>query len=864
MIRRPRTVLAVFAVASASLLVYAAPHLGINSSEEALFAGSTQYVALREAFREEFPALVDPVLVVIDGDTVDLAQDTAESLRARLLEQPDRFPNVYLPGGGPFFETHGLLYLEPEELEDTLDRLAEIQPYLGTLARDGSLRGLFGLLQQAAAAVGSGDLQLSELGEVFDEIDASVRAVSAGRHRDLSWTQLLLGPPTSASDLRRVLIVQPVVDFGALEPAKGTLDGLREAIAELGLDRDPGVRVRLTGLFPLSEEESHYVTAQAGVAGIASLALVSLVMLGGLRSGRLVLWIVVSLLAGLALTAGFAALSIGHLNLISVAFTVLFIGLGVDFGIHLGVRYQNLRAERLDRAAALRGAAERVGGSLVLCASTTAVAFYAFTPTDFRGIAELGVIAGTGMFFALFANLTLLPALLVLGREPERPEPREVPARVARWIELPLRHARAVAVGTALLAAGALAILPRVSFDLNPLRVRDPNTESVQALNDLLADGMAFPWNIHALAESREAADALAARLEALDTVDEALAPSEYVPKDQAEKLEMLGDAAFLLLPTLEPPDTLPPPTPAEELAAITSLEEELGRLAASRAPPALAESGARLRASLARFRSGVDQGGERRLEELDHSLLQSLPRQLRVLRSALRAGPVTWDDLPENLRRQLVAPDGRVRVEIFPKEDLNDNAALARYVESVGEVAPVAYGEGIAIYEIGGIVVRAFQESLALAGVAILVLLFLLWRSVVDTALVALPLALAAVFTAASSVLLGVPFNFANVIVIPRLAGLGVDSGIHLVHRLRHEGAPEANLLRTDTALAVLLSGLTTIASFCTLGFASHMGLASLGRLLTLGMVWILLCNLVVLPVAVSLARPAKPPRGD
>ena len=243
------------------------------------------------------------------------------------------------------------------------------------------------------------------------------------------------------------------------------------------------------------------------------------------------------------------------------------------------------------------------------------------------------------------------------------------------------------------------------------------------------------------------------------------------------------------------------------------------------------------------------DPSAESALLALDRALTDSLPEQLRLLREALRAGPVALETLPSEIRNSWIATDGSVRVEVYPVGDLNDNERLVRYVEEVLGVAPDAFGEGLVILESGRVVVRSLQQALAVAAVGIVLLLLLLWRNIRDAALAAFPLALAALFTAAATVWFGVPLNFANVIVIHLLLGIGVDSSIHLVHRLRSSEVPSGNLLRTSTARAVLLSALTTAASFGTLALSTHPGLASLGRLLTLGLGTVLLANLVVLP---------------
>jgi hopanoid biosynthesis associated RND transporter like protein HpnN len=856
---RPRAglVIVAFLLLAIAAAGYAFSALGVNTNENDLFSEDLPYFALRQEFERAFPDLVDPIVVVIDGATVDLAHEATDVLARRLERDTRRFGRVHRPGSGPFFDRHAFLYLEIEELEDLVDNLFTVQPYLAELSRDTSLRGFLSMLAVAVDATARGDLEGFNLSDVLDRVGDVVGAHLEGRGYRLSWADVITGRDSTPRDRRRYLLVQPMIDFQKLRPAETSLLALREILEELGFDGRSGVRVRATGVFPLSYEEMEHLNQQTTRAGAASFVLVGIILLAGLGSPRLVGASLLTLLVGLALTAGFAAVSIGHLNLISVAFAVLFIGLSIDFAIHICMRFREMLSRGHDRDDALRRAAEGVGSSLVLCAATTALGFYAFAPTEYAGVAELGIIAGSGMLISLFTNMTLLPALILWGVPAWSvvTSPPSLP-RLAGLLALPVRHARAVVAVTALLAVAGLTLLPRIHFDSNPLRVRDPSTDSVQVFNEMLADGDALPWNLNILAPDLESGRATAERLDALAPVDFALTLVDFVPEDQAQKLDVLEDAAFVLLPTLAAAGTTTSPSAQEQLRAVEELERSLAALDAGGTTPALAVAAARLRESLEELRERWSRDGDesaKAIEALETALIGSLPEQLRILRTALEPGTVALADLPDDLVERMTATDGRARIEIFPAEDLNEQPALEAYVRTVQEIAPDAFGEGLVILETGRVVVRSLQQALATAAVLIALLLVVLWRNWLDALLVALPLALASLFTAASGVLLGVPFNFANVIVIPLLLGMGVDTGIHLVHRYRIEKLPDGNLLHTSTAGAVVLSSLTTAASFGTLGLSSHLGMASLGRLLTLGISLILVCNLVVLP---ALAR--------
>jgi hopanoid biosynthesis associated RND transporter like protein HpnN len=508
---------------------------------------------LRADYFENFPELRDPIVVVVDAATPDLAHDTANRLARRLRNEPELFPGVYQPDGGAFFDEHGLLYLSASELQDMVDRLSLAQPFLSRLSRDQSVGGLLSMLDEAGAAAESGLLEQSMLGDTFDSVARAIDSYLSGHDTPLSWQTLLDADASDEQRNRRFLLVRPVVDFGRVRPAEDTLLGLSEVVTQLGFDHDDDVRVRTTGTFPLAYEESKHVREQVTWAGLASLGLVTTILLLGLGSLRLVLCSILTLLAGLVWTAGFAAIAIGHLNLISIAFGVLFIGLGIDFAIHISVQFSDQLGQGARPEAALRGAASSVGGSLVICAVTTAVAFFSFVPTDFTGVGELGLIAGTGMFIGLFTNFTLLPALILKFASHSRISSIGfVPGWIASFFALPIRHARGVLIVTAVLAVGGLWLLPDIHFDTNPIRVRDPSTDSVQVFNEILEDGNAYPWNLNVVADNLESARETASRLEALPEVRFALTLSDFVPADQETKLDILDEAALMLLPSLE------------------------------------------------------------------------------------------------------------------------------------------------------------------------------------------------------------------------------------------------------------------------------------------------------------------------
>jgi len=835
--RAPWVCLAVLlAVAAAG--TYAAGHLAIDTDIERLLPTDLPWRQRELELDRAFPQNVNLLAIVVDGRTPELADMAAETLADKLRAEPELFGNVRRPDGGPFYRRNGLLFLPAAELRDMSAQLIAAQPLIGSLAQDPSLRGLFDALNLFVQAAAQGQVAIDKVEPSIAAIGAVLRDVLEGRNEDLSWQQMLTGAAAKPRDLRRFVLTQPVLDYRALEPGAKARAEVRRLAASLSLDPVHGVRVRMTGPVALDDEEFATLREGALRSTALSIASVLVILFVALRSVKLVGAILATLAAGLVLTAGFAALAIGSLNLISVAFAVLFIGLAVDFSIQFSIRYRDQRFRHGDFAAALRGAAGSIGAALSLAAAATAIGFYAFLPTDYAGIRELGLIAGTGMIIAIMLNFLLLPALLALLRPAGEPEPIGF-RRAAALDRLLIARRGWVAGAAAVLAVGGLALLPRLTFDFNPLNLKDPHSESVSTLFDMMTDPSTTPYTAEILAPSLEAAEALADRLSRLPEVAQTVTAASYVPQDQPEKLAIIEDLQLLLGPTLSPVATEPPPSDADVLKAMAACRDALQKLAASSSAPGVA-------AALAEALDAAVKRGPAVVPPLRQALLGGLLHQLDLLRDLLQAKPVNLDTLPEDLRRSWIAPDGRARVEAFPRGDARDNAVLERFVAAVRTVAPDSTGTPVTIQESGRTISTAFVEAGIIAVAAITLLLGAVLRRARDVALVIAPLLLAAILTLAATIAIGMPLNYANVIAFPLLLGIGVAFDIYFVMNWR---AGQTDHLQSSTARAVVFSALTTMTAFGSLALSNHPGTSEMGKLLSLSLACTLFCTLFVLP---------------
>jgi hopanoid biosynthesis associated RND transporter like protein HpnN len=412
------------------------------------------------------------------------------------------------------------------------------------------------------------------------------------------------------------------------------------------------------------------------------------------------------------------------------------------------------------------------------------------------------------------------------------------------------RPAWVVALAT-LAGLASLPALSAVSFDFNPLNLKDPQSESMRTFADLAADPATTPHVIDVLAPSLEQADALAARLGGLDEVGAAITLSSFIPQAQEEKLELIDALAFYLGPALTTAVALEPPTAHERRQGWAELQSVLA------SEPAVGRGAARLAAAVGSF---GPEPSDAALAELEARLTGTLPGLLDRLRQSLEAGSVELEDLPASLRGQWVNARGEARILVRPATVIEDNADLRAFAAAVHAIAPAATGTPVVVVAGGDEVVQAFREASLLALASIALVLALVLRDLRALIFVFAPLGLALLFTAASAVMLGLQLNFANVIVLPLLLGLGVSGTLLVVMRWREEGGVD-RLAASSTPRAVLFSALTTVASFGSLAVSSHRGLASMGLLLTIALSWSLVCSLLILPHILALTR--APRRG-
>ena len=845
--RFPWPIIVLALVAAASAAVYSARHFAINTDVNKLISRELDWRQREAEFEKAFPGHFGSTLVVIDAPTAEYASRAAAELGTKLKAQPQLFRSVNDIGGSEFFARNGLLYRPTEDVASFAKGLGQAAPLVGTLVGDPSLRGLTRTLSLGLIGVQSKLTTLDALARPLSMASTTIEGVLAGRPASFSWQAMLNGQDPGPADLRRLIEVRPVLDFSALQPGQVSSKAIRQAASDLQLDKKYQARVRLTGSVPMADEE--FATVQDGALenAIGTVITVLVILWLALKSARLIVAVFINLVVGLALTAAFGLMMVGALNMISVAFAVLFVGLGVDFGIQFSVRYRAERHDVPELAPALVQAAEKIGVPLTLAAAAVAAGFLSFLPTDYRGVSELGQIAGVGMLIAYVTSITLLPALITVLNPTGEAEPigYSALAPIDRFLQV---HRVPVIVGTLAVAVLGAPLLYYLTFDFDPIHLRSPKTESISTLLALGGDPQAGSNSVNIITASLDEATSAADRLRTLPQVLEVKTLLSFVPQDQDKKLGLIRDLNRQLGPALQKPGSSKPPTDADNIAALNGMADQLNKIAGN-TTGAGADAAKRLAADAVK----LAQANEETRARAQNAFIAPLETGIAQLRGFLTAQQISRDNLPAALKQLWVTPDGRARVEVAPKGDTNDTEVLRSFARAVLAVYPNATGGPISILESSRTVVRAFLEAGFYALVSIAILLWIVLRRFGDVLLTLVPLLLAGVVTLEICVLIDMPLNFANIIALPLLLGVGVAFKIYYILAWR---SGRTNLLQSSLTRAVIWSALTTATAFGSLWLSQHPGTSSMGKLLALSLACTLAAAVLFQPALMGKPR--------
>lgn len=923
----------------------AVTRLELQTSRSDLLAPEQAWTDYSESFGGDSELVV---LVRTPEPNETQIETVLDQLGERLSREPEYFADILYKVDQSRLRRKALQYLSPGELKSAIRRVGQFEPVLtegqwDLLRIERLARTLDQQIQRARkdqknpeTALAYADRLATSLEQFLDVSDEELSLNTQGFQSP--WPDIVSTEIEHAAqdkdlaylmdNTRRVgmLHVHPATDDNGVRREAESVARLREHLAALEEEYEeaaPELELTLTGIPVLERDELHRSGRDMLNAALIAFVSVGLLLSLGLRGMRHPMLVLITLIMSLAITFGIAGFAVGHLNILSICFVAIMIGLGVDFGIHFVTRYLFLRQElyEMDESLVLTG--QSVGTGILTSALTTAVAFGSAALTGYPGLAELGIIAALGIIVCAVLTFTFLPALIALSDEPVEIDELPVPMSGAFWRSAVSGYPRTAiilgALGIVALAWQAIqyedgSVTSRVGYDANLLHMQDRSLESVKAERVLAASDESLLYAV-AIAESEEATIALRENMLRLSTVERVTDLSSRMAKAPSSEQKQLIDRLRNSLgaipgqaPGLRVPDN------KSVGVSIDNLYKTLNSLG----DPEAHAAAAKLDNFLNRFAPLSGQQQTQVVETYQNLMVASLLKEFQQVRGATELEPIELADLPRTWRDRYLRLDGDRELwllKIYPKEDVWNEAALAAFVQDIRSVDPDVTGvpvqnydsaakmkdcyQSIVIYSLVAIALFLLFEFLRpgqklltmippmlvvgfigytavqndgemnlnlLVGIYVGMVAFIAcvfdFRNLRDTLIAMIPALGGGLMLLGLMALLGLNFNPINLIVLPLVLGIGVDDGVHMVHDYRRqlkEGA-DGYLPSGDTINGVMLTSLTSIIGFGSLMISAHAGLQSVGIVLALGIACCMAVALVFVPPLLVIVAQYKP----
>ncbi len=829
-------ILAFFTILASYLSVV---NFAVNSDLDRLIRPSKtiDWYQYDREYRATFPQYQQFALVVVSGESAESTFLAAEDLY-KAFHASGEFDDVFSPVFEDFSIEHTLYGAPTEGVKRLSEKILENLPSFAQLHNEPSISNFLSHLESTLEESNELEILMPESRHQLEAFVRAVEEIKKGHKPKLHLIKKFI--PEDVEGLSyQFITLKKHQDFSQKLPNAVTMKLIAEVIDSVPVD--PSVQVRTTGEVALANDEVSAGLDGVEIAGTLSLILLTIILGFGIRSPLVISGIFIMLAMGIALTTCYALFAVGSFNTLSLVFLVMFFGLGVDFAVHYSLRVVEAHQPAVEAAA-------EMGDALGLCAVTSAAAFLAFLPTDYRGLAELGIISAGGMLIAYIVTLTFFPAWFkIFGNRGLLKEKQTVAVgNLGVFLRLPPRQ---VLLITIMMSAVAVWYTQDMRFNYSHLAMRDKSTEAMSTLLELQENKIGTEYSISIISDEDSDMEALKASLLRLPSVSRVDLPDQRIPLFQDQKYLHMQPVAEKLLAM-------------GEGGTVSTLDDEASRVA------------------MEKFITQMDASQDIYLDEdleliiktreslqylLDNpahwAMLQAavdagVKQAVTLLTSWFSAKPFGLHDLPDYIKNRVVAEDGRYLINVIPEFDMSNRSMMELFIKEVKSVAPNYTGRTVIEWGFGQLVMDSFKQAAAFAIVLIFILLLFHFKRFSTAVLVFIPLFTTTLFTFVVAKSVGLTLNMGNILVVPLIFGLGVDTGIHVVHRYHHSKSLEEMML-SGTSRAVLISALTTIGTFVSLSFSPHKGAASIGMLLAIAISLLLLATFILLPALLSIFEP-------
>ena len=856
-------------------VVYTSLFLKADMNRDNLVGSHQKYHEIYQAFQQEFPQ-PDDIVVVVESGNLENNRQFVERIAAKMQAETNLFRDVFYVQSLAMGGDKALQFASETNLVVMRDMLHAARPFIQQFAQTTNLVSLFDQVNHAFRTGKHADTpenrslvkSLPALGRIISQArDALLRpgvppSPNIVTLMDTSDEALISSYLTFANGQIFVVTAHAPNDDMTGE----VVDRLRQLVKETRIEV-PGVNVGITGTPVLDYDEMTQSQKDAALATVVSLFLCALIFIYGYHETGRPVKATICLVIGVGYTMAFTTLTVGHLNILTITFVPMLIGLAMDYAVHLITRYEEELHHGKSNEEAITKAMVYTGQGVFTGALTTAGAFLAMWFTHFQGLREMGIICGGGLLVCLVPMLTMLPVLLLRGRQNALDHEIREDSRRARIENLWLKRPVLVAGIVAGLCLAAVFSGRHVYFDYNLIKMQSPSLSSVVYERTLLGSADKSLLYGAVLADSLTNAVELQDKIEKLPTVASTDPPlyRALLHPDGGEQRQLISEIKAEVADLKFPPPDLQP-VDLQDLSQTLFYMTSYINLAAGYASQPGGTNNADLVGELRSISESITDfrklmlGGTPaqqkeyalKLAQFQQALLADIRNTFELLQRQDDTSPPTIADLPPAVRHRFIGVNGRFLIQVYPKHDVWQRPAQEAFVRDLRTVDPNVTGTPVQLYEYETLLRDSYIQAAWYALFAIALMVLFHFRSLSAMILVLIPVAIGTLWLAGLMGWAGVPINLANIMTLPLVIGIGVTNGIQILNRYAEEGTP--GILSRSTGKAVLVSGLTAIAGFGSLILAQHRGIRSLGIIMSLGIATCMIAALTFLPALLSL----------
>ena len=801
-------------------------NISVNTSNTDLLSKELTFRKNDIAFKKEFPQFSNNIILVIDARKGDIAKDIASTFYKELKNNEEElFSDVFYPNELDFFKKNGILYLSVEELEERLDDMANYQPFITRLSNDQTLYGLLNTINLFLSA----DLNDSYV----NQINKLLKNLT--EQKSLTWGNIF--SLENELNYREIIYLQPKLDYSKFFPSESSLIFLEKKIENIKTNYkhtdSKNFNIRLTGTVPMEQDELNTLGGGAKKGITISLILVFIFLLYAFKNSIYLFASFFTLLIGLIWTTSSALFFFNELNLISIAFAILFIGLGIDFSIHYLLRTYEFSSKEINDFLFLTN--KSITNALLLTAIAIAIGFFSFAFTSFQGLAQLGIIAGTGMFISLFLTLFFLPSFLILIKKifnkslDKKQNNNSKSFQFVNFMTFFKNNSNTFFTISTIFLLFSIFNLKNIKFHNNPLELRNQQSTSVATMNELIKDRSLNPNSVDILVKNISEGIKLKSNLSFSDKIKEVNFIEDLVPQNQDEKLEIINQFKTFF-PEIKMNESViikETNIKKKEDELLINIENKINE----------------------KYKSLINLSYIKKLKERKFSedIFYFFRENISKFNNSLKAEKILKENIPESLKSRYVGINGAIRMEIIPFENLNNQRNKKEFVEYIYKNAPNVSGGAFTTYEAGKTIISSFKEAMTISIFLTTLFLFITLRNLRKVFIVFINLIAALLFSLSFLSLFGLNLNFANIIALPLLFGLGAATSIQTILRTEKFKTLD-DYFNSTTPRAIIFSLLTTLGTFFVLSLSSHVGTSSMGKLLIISLFSIFLANLTIL----------------